>query len=86
MYGEQNTNGIVNLNIGGKKFSTSLDTLTRDQNSMLAAMFSRKFQSGKKDYKGEFYFDLKTVSQIRRILLHRQRSDPLSLYIKFLAR
>ena len=31
---------IVKLNVGGQYFTTSLQTLTRDPNSMLAAMFS----------------------------------------------
>ena len=34
---------IVNLNVGGHHFTTSIQTLTRDPNSMLAAMFSGKF-------------------------------------------
>ena len=33
-------NGIVNLNIGGNKFTTSLQTLQMDPKSMLGAMFS----------------------------------------------
>ena len=33
-------NGIVSLNIGGNKFTTSLQTLQMDPNSMLGAMFS----------------------------------------------
>ena len=33
----------VKLNVGGHHFTTSLQTLTRDPNSMLAAMFSGKF-------------------------------------------
>ena len=35
---------IVNLNVGGRRFTTSLQTLTKDPDSMLAAMFSRKFE------------------------------------------
>ena len=34
----------VNLNVGGRRFTTSLQTLTKDPNSMLAAMFSGKFE------------------------------------------
>ena len=34
----------VNLNVGGQHFTTSLQTLTKDPNSMLAAMFSSKFE------------------------------------------
>ena len=34
---------IVNLNVGGRLFTTSVQTLTKDPNSMLAAMFSGEF-------------------------------------------
>ena len=34
---------IVNLYVGGRRFTTSLQTLTKDPDSMLAAMFSGKF-------------------------------------------
>ena len=33
----------VNLSVGGHHFTTSVQTLTRDSNSLLAAMFSGKF-------------------------------------------
>eukprot|EP01098_Paradermamoeba_levis_P002290 TRINITY_DN1268_c0_g2_i2.p1 TRINITY_DN1268_c0_g2~~TRINITY_DN1268_c0_g2_i2.p1 ORF type:complete len:256 (-),score=67.55 TRINITY_DN1268_c0_g2_i2:166-933(-) len=36
--------GMVKLNIGGKYFCTSKDTLTKDPNSMLAVMFSGRFK------------------------------------------
>src|SRR5437773_2295196 len=36
----QKTGPIVKLNVGGKVFDTSTETLTRDENSMLARMFS----------------------------------------------
>ena len=35
---------IVKLNVGGKRFTTSLQTLTKDPNSMLAAMFSSRHE------------------------------------------
>lgn len=34
----------VNLNIGGQHFTTSIQTLTKDPDSMLAAMFSGRFE------------------------------------------
>ena len=37
---EGRISSIVKLNVGGQYFTTSLQTLTRDPNSMLAAMFS----------------------------------------------
>ena len=33
----------INLNVGGHRFTTSAQTLTKDSNSMLAAMFSGRF-------------------------------------------
>ena len=35
---------IVNLNAGGRRFTTSLQTLTKDSDSMLASMFSGKLE------------------------------------------
>ena len=47
---------IVKLNVGGHYFTTSLQTLTRDPNSMLAAMFSGKFEM-KPHEDGTFFID-----------------------------
>ena len=47
---------IVKLNIGGQHFTTNPQTLTRDPNSMLAAMFSGKFQV-KPSEDGSFFID-----------------------------
>ena len=44
------------LNVGGYRFTTSLQTLTKDQNSMLAAMFSGKFEM-KPSEDGAFFID-----------------------------
>ena len=46
----------VKLNVGGQHFTTSLQTLTRDPNSMLAAMFSGKFEM-KPSEDGSFFID-----------------------------
>ena len=46
----------VNLNVGGRRFTTSLQTLTKDPNSMLAAMFSGKFEL-KPFEDGAFFID-----------------------------
>ena len=35
---------IIELNVGGHRFTTSLRTLTKDTNSMLAAMFSGRYE------------------------------------------
>ena len=41
---EKNTKKTVKLNVGGVYFKTSLLTLTKDPDSMLAAMFSSRFE------------------------------------------
>ena len=46
----------INLNIGGRRFTTSLQTLTKDPDSMLAAMFSGKFEV-KPSEDGTFFID-----------------------------
>ncbi|KAL9954722.1 hypothetical protein ACROYT_G042295 [Oculina patagonica] len=46
----------VNLNVGGHHFTTSVQTLTKDPNSMLAAMFSGKFEM-KPSKDGSFFID-----------------------------
>ena len=46
----------VKLNVGGHHFTTSLQTLTKDPNSMLAAMFSGKFEM-KPHEDGTFFID-----------------------------
>ena len=46
----------IKLNVGGHHFTTSLQTLTKDPNSMLAAMFSGKFEM-KPSEDGAFFID-----------------------------
>ena len=46
----------VNLNVGGHCFKTSVQTLTKDPNTMLAAMFSGKFEM-KPCEDGSFFID-----------------------------
>ena len=46
----------INLNVGGHVFKTSVQTLTKDPNSMLAAMFSGKFEM-KPCEDGSFFID-----------------------------
>ena len=46
----------VKLNVGGHYFTTTVQTLTKDPNSMLAAMFSRKFDT-KPSEDGSFFID-----------------------------
>ena len=46
----------VKLNVGGQHFTTSVQTLRKDPNSMLAAMFSGKFEM-KPSEDGSFFID-----------------------------
>ena len=46
----------VKLNVGGQHFTTSVQTLKKDPNSMLAAMFSGKFEM-KPSENGSFFID-----------------------------
>ena len=46
----------IQLNVGGHRFTTSLQTLTKDPNSMLAAMFSGMFEM-KPSEDGAFFID-----------------------------
>ena len=47
---------IVKLTVGGKRFTTSLQTLTRDPNSMLAVMFSGRHEV-QTTQDGSFFID-----------------------------
>ena len=53
---EKSTKKTVKLNIGGVYFKTSLLTLTKDPDSMLAAMFSGRFEEDL-DEDGSFFID-----------------------------
>ena len=46
----------IKLNVGGQHFTTSVQTLTKDPNSMLAAMFSGRFDM-KPSEDGSFFID-----------------------------
>jgi hypothetical protein len=52
---------LINLNVGGTSFSTTLSTLCSDSNSMLAAMFDPERSSGRapamKDLNGAYFID-----------------------------
>lgn len=47
---------IVSLNVGGKKFTTSRETLCKDATSMLSRMFSGRMSS-RRDEKGRVFLD-----------------------------
>lgn len=48
--------GVISLNVGGYKFVTTLSTLTKDSNSMLAAMFSGRHHLNT-DSEGRYFID-----------------------------
>ena len=55
-----NSNSVLKLNVGGKEFMTTLGTLSSDQNSMLARMFSTDANgriSATQDVNGAFFID-----------------------------
>lgn len=62
----QSQSGRVVLNVGGNRFDTSVATLTKDQNSMLAAMFSGRYAM-KEEADGSYFVD-RDGSQFRYIL------------------
>jgi len=66
----------VNLNVGGHRFTTSLQTLTKDPNSMLAAMFSGKFEL-KPFEDGAFFID--RDGTYFRFILNYLRTGKLAL-------
>lgn len=66
----------VNLNVGGRRFTTSLQTLTKDSDSMLAAMFSGKFEV-KPSEDGAFFID--RDGKHFRFILNYLRTGKLTL-------
>ena len=67
---------IVNLNVGGRRFTTSLQTLTKDPDSMLAAMFSGRFEV-KPLEDGAFFID--RDGKHFRFILNYLRTGKLTL-------
>lgn len=67
---------IVKLNIGGHYFTTSLQTLTKDPDSMLAVMFAGKFEM-KPCEDGAFFIDRDGTHF--RFILNYLRSGKLTL-------
>lgn len=55
---EDNDDGVIELNVGGVHYMTTVDTLCRDHGSMLAAMFRPDSGIGlKRDRKGRVFID-----------------------------
>ena len=67
---------IVKLNVGGQHFTTSVQTLKKDPNSMLATLFSGKFEM-KPSEDGSFFID--RDGTYFRFILNYLRSGELIL-------
>ena len=67
------------LNVGGHRFTTSLQTLTKDPNSMLAAMFSGKFEMEPSE-DGAFFIDRDGTHF--RFILNYLRNGKLTLPVQ----
>ena len=48
--------GVIILNVGGREFQTSVDTLTREKNTFFTALFSKNWEL-EKDDKGRVFID-----------------------------
>lgn len=75
----------VTLNVGGKHFSTTLSTLTKEPNSMLSRMFSQdQISPSEKDQSGAYLIDRSSqyFEPIINYLRHGQliRDEGISLY------
>ncbi|BBN68501.1 potassium channel tetramerisation domain-containing protein / pentapeptide repeat-containing protein, partial [Prunus dulcis] len=58
MTNDSDSSSLIRLNIGGKKFCTTIDTLTqREPDSMLAAMFSGRHTLCQDPEKGYVFLD-----------------------------
>ena len=47
----------MKLNVGGKIYKTTLDTLRKDPDSMLSSMFSGRFELKADDEDGGYFID-----------------------------
>ena len=59
----------IKLNVGGKIYKTTLDTLRKDPNSMLSAMFSGKFELRVDEEDGAYFID-RDAELFRYVNLH----------------
>ena len=64
---------IIELNVGGHRFTTSLRTLTKDTNSMLAAMFSGRYEIER--YKDGAFFINRDGTHFRFILNYLRNGE-----------
>jgi len=68
---------LVELNVGGVYYTTSLSTLTKESNSHLASLFSGQHPPPPKDAKGKYFIDRDGV--LFRYVLDYLRSNSLVL-------
>ncbi len=73
---EQGLPAVVELNVGGQLYTTSLTTLLRDPDSLLAALFSGR-QRILRDSRGKFFIDRDGV--LFRYILDYLRNSRLTL-------
>lgn len=73
---DQNLPAVVELNVGGQLYTTSLPTLLKDPDSLLSAMFSGK-QKIPRDSRGRFFIDRDGI--LFRYILDYLRNSKLSL-------
>jgi len=64
---------IIELNMGGKSYITLRSTLCKPKGSLLAALFSGKYDPGVKDKDGKYFFD--RPSQPFGLILDALRTD-----------
>ena len=74
------TNSIVTLNVGGTLYTTSLNTLTKDPNTMLGVMFSGRHPL-QADSCGHFFID--ASGEMFRYILDFLRHNKLTLPTNF---
>lgn len=73
---DQNLPAVVELNVGGQLYTTSLPTLLKDSDSLLSAMFSGR-QKVPRDSRGRFFVDRDGV--LFRYILDYLRNCKLAL-------
>lgn len=73
---DQNLPAVVELNVGGQLYTTSLPTLLKDPDSLLSAMFSGK-QKIPRDSRGRFFIDRDGI--LFRYILDYLRNSKLAL-------
>ena len=71
---------IIELNVGGRKFTTTRDTLCKDADSMLAALFSGDFMPAQLDSKGRVFLDRN--GDTFAFILSYLRGEPLQIPVE----